>query len=184
VHLTIRYTMIIKRLEEFLIDEATHQKIEELLLDSFDDYPQGRTYYKQLPCFRFLAWEADQLVGHLAVEHRIINVGGVQARIFGVVDLCVRRTKQHQKIGSQLLNELETLGQEAQIDFIVLVAYDKQLYIKNKFQETDNICRWLLINDAKTFGVSQRSIGNSLMVKPLGKKEWNEGILDFLGHIF
>ena len=176
--------MTINRLEEFLIDEATHQKIEELLSDSFDDYPQGRTYYKQLPGFRFLAWEADQLIGHLAVEHRLINVGGMEARIFGVVDLCVKTASQHQKIGSSLLAEIEKLGKESKIDFILLVAPDKELYLKNDYQETDNICRWLLINQSKTFGVSQRSIGNSLMVKPLGEKKWNEGLLDFLGHIF
>ena len=176
--------MKVERLEEFKIDEATNLQIQQLLKESFSDYPNGRSYYKQVPCFRFLVWEEKQLIGHMAVEFRLINVGGVVARIFGVIDLCVAVAFQSKKIGSKLLNELESLGKTSNIDFLLLIAKDQEVYKKNGFESADNSCRWLLINNHQTFGVGQRGLDNSLMVKTLGTKKWNEGTLDFLGHVF
>ena len=102
--------MNIKRVEEFLIRESDRAKIHALLSECFSDYPKGRTYYKQLPTFRLLAWEGDDLVGHLAVEHRMMNNAGNLIRVFGIVDLCVAKDFQHQKIGTQLLDQLEKTG--------------------------------------------------------------------------
>ena len=55
---------------------------------------------------------------------------------------------------------------------------------KNGFKLVDNTCRWLIVNQQKTLGIAHRKIADSLMVKPLGSKEWKDGIVDFLGPIF
>jgi GNAT superfamily N-acetyltransferase len=176
--------MNIKRVEEFLIDKPLRIKIHSLLSECFPDYPKGKTYYKQLPTFRLLAWEGDDLVGHLAVEHRMMNNVGNLIRVFGIVDLCVAKDFQHQKIGTQLLDRLEKLGKKHEINFLLLIAKDHEVYLKNGFTLVENNCKWLFIHDHETLGVMQRQLQNSLMVKALGKKEWKENKLDFLGHIF
>jgi predicted N-acetyltransferase YhbS len=169
--------------EEFRLTAQEEQAIRQLLERAFSVYPD-RTYYKQQPNFRYLCWEEERLVAHMAVESRIINNAGQLLRIFGVADLCVEKAYQHQHIGSKLLSELSLLGQKNGIDFLVLVAAEQQLYLKNGFLPVDNTCRWLLISEHATLGVAQRHIKSALMVKPLGKKPWKKGTVDFLGPMF
>lgn len=174
----------IERIEEFLIKPDVQEQIHNLLKKCFSEYPGNRTYYKQLPDFRYLVWHEQQLIGHLAVEHRVMNNGNEVARIFGVVDICVDEDFQSQKTATTLLDELTILGQQNSIDFIVLFADQHDLYFNNGFQLVHNICRWLIINEHQTFGVGHRRIEDCLMVKPIGEKVWTKGVADFLGAVF
>jgi len=180
---TTKVNIDVQRVEEFELTAEEEQAIRQLLGSAFSVYPD-RTYYKQQPDFRYLCWEQDTLVAHMGIEHRTINNAGQLLRIFGVADLCVQKAYQHRHIGSLLLSELSLLGQKNGIDFVVLIASDQQLYLKNGFLPVDNTCRWLLISEHATLGVAQRHIESALMVKPLGKKRWKNGVVDFLGPIF
>ena len=176
--------MNIDRVEEFQIEHTTRQKIHQLLSDCFPDYPPGKTYFKQLPDFRFLVWEGEELIGHLAAEHRLMNLSGDLIRVFGIADLCVAQSYQHKKIGTQLIKDLEALGKKVQIDFIVLLAKHHELYLKNGFILVDNSCKWVMIHANETLGIVKRKLEQSLLIKPLSGKKWKEGRLDFMGHIF
>ena len=79
--------MHIQRLEEFQINRTVQAQIGQLLKECFPDYPEGRSYFRQLPDFRYLAWKDQQLVGHMGIEHRMINNDGQTLRIFGIIDL-------------------------------------------------------------------------------------------------
>jgi GNAT superfamily N-acetyltransferase len=176
--------MELQRLEEFQLDEKKEAAIRGLFDHCFPDYPKGQIYYKQLPNFRYLAWEKDMLIGHMAVDHRVVNNGGVVLHVFGVSDLCVRPTHQHQRIASDMLQTLEQLARENHIDGILLVAADATLYENNGYQHISNNCRWVLINKHQTLGVVKRNLPDSLMVKLLNSKQWHEGELDFLGAVY
>ncbi len=176
--------MKLQRLEEFQIDETTEKTIAHLLGSCFPEYPKGRIYYKQLPDFRYLCWEEAQLVAHLAVEHRMISNEGEVFRIFGIADLCVREAYQHRRLASRLISELSLLALRSRVDFLVLMAKDHSLYLSNGFQPVSNVCQWLLLNEHRSLGIAHRRIHSSLMVKPMGKKEWKAGMVDFLGHVF
>ena len=176
--------MKIQRIEEFLIDDKIHSHIRELLDHSFSGYPEERTYFKQLPHFRFLCWDQEKLIGHMAVDHRVINNNGQVHPIFGVIDLCVAEAYQHKKIASNLLENLEEIGTSNGIDFIVLMAKNHQLYKSKDFQLKKNICQWMVINSHQTYGVVRRRVEQSLMIKPLGDKYWDAGLVDFLGPAF
>jgi predicted N-acetyltransferase YhbS len=176
--------MFIQRIEEYKIPGAVHRQIGALLEASFSGYPKGRTYYKQLPAFRYLVWESEQLVGHMAVDHRLMSVGGLPVKVFGVIDLCVAGSHQRNKLATRLLQELEQLGSQCHIDFIILMAQHHPLYESNGFQSVNNNCKWLLIQDNQSLGVIHRKMKQALMVKPLKEKDWPEGLVDFMGHIF
>ncbi|MCB0567772.1 MAG: GNAT family N-acetyltransferase [Phaeodactylibacter sp.] len=176
--------MKLQRLQEFEIDEATESAIAGLLGICFPEYPEGRIYYKQLPDFRFLCWENETLIAHMAVEHRIVNNDGQAFRIFGIADLCVSEPFQHRRLASRMLSELTILGFRHRVDFLLLMAKDHSLYHTNGFQLVSNICQWLMISEHRTLGVAHRRIPSSLMVKALGNKEWRPGLVDFLGHVF
>ncbi len=174
----------VQRLEEFQIPRKTQRAIADLLQLCFPGYPAGRSYFKQLPTFRFLVWYQDFLVAHMAVEHRLLNNAGSLFTIFGIVDLCVHPDFQHRKLGSRLIMEVETLGKVHDIDFLVLLARDFDLYQTHGFVPVANDCQWVVIHDHHTYGVANRSLGEGLMVKPLGQQPWAQGLVDFLGHIF
>ncbi|MFT7605997.1 MAG: putative acetyltransferase, partial [Saprospiraceae bacterium] len=151
---------------------------------TFGDYYPEHSYFKQLPTFRYLVWKEEQLIGHMAIEHRNINIAGKLANIFGVVDLCVVNDFQSKNIASTLLQNLESLGITHHIDFLVLIAQNHEVYEKNGFELVTNTCRWLMINGNQTLGVAHRRIDECLMVKAIGNKDWKPGIVDFLGHLF
>lgn len=176
--------MKIKRIPEYKISPAEHEKIIQLLKSCFPEYPGHRDYYKQIPSFRYLISKNKQLIGHLAVEHRKIKIGGDVASIFGISDLCISKNFQSMKLGSKLIKELESLGKAHQIDFIILTTNDHSIYQNNGFFVVNNTCRWLMINEHQTFGVNHKHINSSLMVKEISELKWNNGLVDFLGHIF
>lgn len=173
-----------RRIEEFKIGEQTHTKIRDLLKRGFSEYPEGRSYYQQVPTFRYLVSEKKQLLAHMAVDYRVINMANEVVSIFGIGDFCVDPDFQSQQIASDLLKKVEAKARKANIDFLVLIAQEHGLYKKNGFCLQENTCRWLMINKQLTLGVGHRNISESLMVKALGKKKWQEGLVDFLGPIF
>ena len=176
--------MKIQRIEEFKINRKQHLEISQLLKLCFSSYPANQSFYKQFPSFRFLVFEEKELIAHLAIIHRLIKIGEESASIFGVSDLCVHPDFQHKKIASVLLEELETLGKKHKIDFITLIAQEQKIYKKNGFQSVNNNCRWLIINEVQSLGLAQRNLDNALMIKPLTKKNWRDGIVDFQGCLF
>ncbi len=174
----------IKRIEEFTLSPEKSKAVIELLCDCFPDYPRGRTYYKQLPDFRYLAYQDKSLIGHLAVDHRLISINGQQARVFGVVDLCVAAQFQQQKVATSLLQHLEKLARKHHLDFILLLTEDHSFYEKQGYSLVDNPCRWLVMQNHKSLGVIERQMNETLMVKQIGSRNWEKGVLDFLGYIF
>ncbi len=176
--------MDILRIEEFRITPKQEKAIVQLLAECFPGYPEHRTYYKQLPNFRYLAFQEKQLVGHLAVEHRVISIDQKPFSIFGVVDICVAAQFRGQELASDLLRQLEKLGRENNIDFMLLTATDHPFYLNNGYQRHHQYCRWLFISDHQTLGVKNQHLQSTLLVKALGTTTWPEGTLDFLGEIF
>lgn len=175
--------MRIERLEEFKLTSTVRAKIAALLREGFGVYPEGRTFYKQLPGFRYLAWDEDDLLGHLAAEFRIINVGGTVFPILGVSDLCVTPSRQQERIATQMLQELESLAKEIDVEFILLTGSEPNVYKGMGFTRLERPCCWLFTNNLKTLGVIRRTV-NNIMIKCLGDRSWPEGEIDFLGHIF
>jgi len=178
--------MNIERIEEYLLTKNTHQAIQSLLREGFGQYPAGRDFFRQLPAFRLLAWSDQQeLIGHMAVEHRLVNNQGQLLRIFGVADFTVATAHRNQGIGTTLLQALTDLGHTSEVDFLLLLAHESgSVYARQGFIPIDAQCKWLMIQQDQSLGVLNRFIAGSLMIKPISSVSWREGNLDFLGHIF
>lgn len=175
---------MIKRVEDCLIDAKEEMLICDLLRESFPQYPADQSFLNQRPSFRFLSYKKDILIGHLGVESRVISIDGQVFRIFGIVDLCIHKDHQKKKMASKMVEELIAFGKSCKIDFLLLFSSEKSFYQKIGFQEEQNKSRWLMIQKLKTLGVARRNVGDSLMIKKIGQKEWLAGELDLLGHIF
>jgi GNAT superfamily N-acetyltransferase len=169
---------------EYELEQNVKIHIHDLLVQSFPEYPQERIYYKLLPQFRYLAWMGEELIAHMGVEHRVITHDGKPAQIFGIIDLCVSEPYRSQKVATKLLHQIESLGRNHSIDFLVLFADDDRLYKANGYQRVENMCRWVMIDKHHTIGIAERSLADCMMVKPLAGQTWENGPVDMLGYVF
>ncbi|MDO7906137.1 GNAT family N-acetyltransferase [Paenibacillus sp. JX-17] len=179
--------MQIEQVHEYDIDEELRTSIYELLMESFPEvYPKHRIYFKQLPHFRFIAFDkTHQLAGQVGLDYRVMNLSGRPVRILGIIDLCVSSKIRSQGIGSALLKEIDRFAAGRSIDFILLFADQMNLYLNNGYSPYKNMCKWLKIDHK---ALTMRGIGaeamNELMIKRVRNTEWNEGELDMLGYLY
>ncbi len=175
----------IDRVEEFELKESESIKVCDLLACCFPDYPTDAIYYKQLPSFRYLAFQATQLIGHLGVDFRMINNDGHLLKVLCISDVCVHPNYRDHQIASSLLQRLETDAIKKKIDFLILISNDSKVYYHNGYRSKDNTFKWLMIQNDKSLGVVERKLGkNVIMVKKLGAQPWSTGLTDLLGPIF
>lgn len=173
------------KLIEHDIGINAHNQITKLRNICFPNSVKDRSYYKQLPHFRYLVYDNEQLISQMGVDHRVISVENSIFKIFGVIDLCVLPEYQRQGIATQLLNSLTKLAEAKSIDFLLLVPDDDRLYAKNGFQYVSNYCSFLRIHEHQNYGVAFEKIENDFMVKQIGEKTWGQdGLIDLLGYIF
>ncbi|MDT0123059.1 GNAT family N-acetyltransferase [Paenibacillus sp. RRE4] len=179
--------MKIKQVHEYNIDEKLEADIQNVLNRCFPEiYPTNRIYFKQLPHLRFLAFnQENQLVGHVGLDYRVMNLNGEIIKVLGLIDLCVSINNRSEGIGSLLLSEIDRLSKKGSVDFILLFADNTNLYTKNGYQTVENNCTWLKINHGSqnTIDIGSESI-NGLMIKKVGNKEWVQGNLDLLGYLY
>ena len=174
----------IEIIEEYKLSSSYQKRIILLLQEAFSDYPEGQYYYNQLPSFRYLVWNNDDLIGHVGIDHRVINLGDEVFRVFGIVDLCVSKEHQSQKIASSLLKDIEIQAKTYEIDFILLAAESSGLYTTHGFKLINNPSKWLMLRNYQSLGVLHRQLKNCLLYKSINGKKWKDGTLDFLGTIF
>jgi len=177
----------IKKVIECEIDNEQAGKIQELLTESFQGiYPNNRIYFKQVPHFRFLAFNEDNhLLAQVGLDYRVMNLSGKLIKVLGIIDLCVSRESRSNGIASVLLSEIDKYCVKRDIDFLLLFADYKTLYLKNGYKSVKNKCKWLKIDDRNQtilgIGYEEQS---GLMIKKIGMNEWTEGDLDFLGYLY
>ncbi len=175
--------MHFERREEFSINSTINANIQVLLQACFPDYPSHQTYFKQVPHSRILVWKKEALIGHASLEYRKIKVGETIMKALLIGDICVLPAFQNQNIASEIIAKIESLGKENNLDLMMVTVTDTSLYTRNGFYTVDNICRWVILQNHSTLGVRERNLNNSLMIKNLGQSKWNDGIIDFMGHI-
>ncbi|OXS99072.1 GNAT family N-acetyltransferase [Notoacmeibacter marinus] len=175
----------VKCVPEYEIDTRTASQIVALLDESFPDTFDGRTYFKQLPHFRYLAFEGETVIGQLGVDHRVIRVGGNIIRIFGIIDLCVRLAHRGAGLASDLLKQVESLAAASNVDFLVLMGDVDTLYIANGFHHVNPaMTKWLAVEDVESVTIIERDLSDCFLVKPLRHTRWPVGNIDMIGYLF
>ncbi|QOS78827.1 GNAT family N-acetyltransferase [Paenibacillus sp. JNUCC31] len=168
------------------LSEDWSMALQELLVASFPEvYPEDRLFFKQIPLCRILAFSPDhQLIGHIGLDYRVMNLNGKAVRVMGIIDLCVSTAHRSQGLGSLLLSEAEKRSQKNS-DFVLLFADHEELYSKHGYKAVSNPCKWLKIDHETltTIGIGCQKV-EGLMIKEVGTLSWSEGELDFLGYLY
>ncbi|MGK0391804.1 MAG: GNAT superfamily N-acetyltransferase [Maribacter sp.] len=102
-------------------------------------------------------------------------MNGKPIRVWGIIDLCVLPEKRGHNLSSLLLQEAEKTAKENKLDFLLLFADNPKLYLNNGYVKClENEIHWLKINEHKMLGLGKEIIPE-LMIKKIGKKEWEVG---------
>jgi GNAT superfamily N-acetyltransferase len=172
------------RLAEAEIGEDLSRQLQSLLQASFPGYP-SRSYFKLPPHFRYVAMRSGGVVAaQMGVELRVIRVGDLVVRTFGVVDLCVDGSERSRGLASMLLAEVTEFARACAMAFVILFADDDRLYARNGWTHASNRCTWLKIDNHTTLGLACRVDPGVMMVKAVGNQAWPAGDVDLLGHLF
>jgi GNAT superfamily N-acetyltransferase len=176
--------MEITKINEYDIDVELEKRIQNLLLECFPDiYPEARIYYKQLPHFRYLAFDKDILIGHVGLDYRVMNLNGMIIRVLGIVDICIKEEYRGNGLASKLLQTIEDFSVTHKLDFLLLFTDIEPFYLKNDFISVNNTCKWTKIDEHKTLGIGEEII-KELMIKQTGNRVWKDGYLDMLGYMY
>lgn len=170
---------------EYEIDPDKTIQIARLLDECFPNTFDSRSYFKQLPHFRYLMLLNDTLIGHMGVDHRVIKVGGTIIRIFGIIDLCVTPLHRHSGIAGSLLHSVETLAEKSNVEFLVLMGDNDTLYKSNGFERiSPAITRWFAVEDVESISVIERDLSDCFLIKGMKTQNWPKGKIDMLGYLF
>jgi predicted N-acetyltransferase YhbS len=176
--------MNIEKKTEHEIPPVWHEEISILRDTCFPEDAVGRSYFKQFPHFRFLAFRDGSIVGHMGVDHRVISITGRPYTIFGVIDLCVAPNHRRKGIAGRLLDELQYLARKCHIDFCLLFANDHRLYRSKGFRPVCTQVTWLKIDEHIPYGIGTELFQDEFMVLQTGDRSWPEGNVDLLGYLF
>ena len=173
---------IVFRSVEMSRDNDEESQIAAILEQCFDGMHGGRTYCEQIPQQRLLGYCGDRLVGHLGLDYRMIRIGEAIISIVGIIDLCVVPDLRRNGLAQRLLAAAEK--RSAAQDFSVLMAKDTRLYERAGYcLLTKADVTWLVIDELRCHGVSNRDLSDIFMQKPLSSKQWPKGPIDMLGFL-
>ena len=97
-------------IDEFRLTPELNTRLRKLLQASFpeSEFTQSRTYLKQLPQRRLLAWCDGELAGQMGIEYRAIGLPTGSATILGVIDLCVAAEHRRRGLATAMVTAVPT----------------------------------------------------------------------------
>ncbi|MCM0148669.1 GNAT family N-acetyltransferase [Photobacterium galatheae] len=168
---------------EIEISPESHTAIQQLRNAAFPDHQVERSYYKQLPHYRMLAYSGDQLIGHMGLDYRVIRTGDAVLKTLGVIDFCVHEHVRGQGIGSSMLVALSEYAQTRDVDFLMLMSERTQFYSRHGFQPVTAHHSWLRLHEHQNYGIGFEPL-NELLVQSVNGLAWPSGHIDWLGYMF
>ena len=170
---------------EYAISNDVNSQLRILLEDCFPGWFDGRTYVKQLPHVRLLAMDGQSVVGQVAIDSRVINVGGTVVSIFGLIDLAVNPSQRGKRIGTTLLAEAERTACTYQREFLIVMADRHDIYMKSGYHRVQPaLTKLLAIEDRQSAALIERDLSDCFLAKPLTERMWPAGMIDLLGYVF
>jgi len=127
----------VERIEELRLSQTQEEQIAQLVDETFSVDFQGRSFFQNRHHCRFLAFQHDKLVGHLAIAYRAIHMGARRTDIIGIGEVAVALNARKQGIASELVQCALEEGQLANADFAMLFGTEK-LYSKAGFLTVPN----------------------------------------------
>lgn len=175
--------MQIDRIPEWRLTPADEAQIVALLARAFTTDFGGRSFFQQRHHLRLLARDGGAVVGHVAILFRAIRLGNDLVTIAGLAEVATDPDRRGEGIAARLLAEAIAEARASNAAFLTLFG-TAGLYAGAGFRPVRNPLIWAEMTGAHTGGVC-RDRAESLMVLPLGPRDWDEAVeVDLLGNLF
>jgi predicted N-acetyltransferase YhbS len=169
------------------LTERDHATLAELLRAAFAGFPDEFAGLRSWALARkearlWLADETGRPVAHLAVERRLVAVGGTEVLMAGVGEVAVSPARQGRGLGAALIEQLRArLGTTFAADFGFLQCGERTVgfYRRTGWTRVGNPVRHLDVHDERTV----REVDSPVLVIP-GRRplsDWPDGVVDLRG---
>lgn len=122
--------------------------------------------------FRALLHHSELLKAQAKFNCRTLMLNQRSIRVFGLHELCLENNDADVSM-AQLMEGIELLGKEQAVDFVLYFSERAGWLSNHGFEPTSNDLRQLLPATTHSQLRPQK-----LLVKPLGFKHWEAGLLD------
>jgi len=171
---------------ETSLTEADHAAVSELLTAAFPDQPNvftGRSWaWARKEARLWLADSKGRPIAHLAVERRLIDVGGAEVLVAGIGEVAVSPELHGQGLGAMLMAEFRPrLHTEFAADFGFVQCGDdvRGFYRSAGWSPVPNVVRHLDPDDERS--VREGVWSALVMAGGRALTEWPDGRVDLRG---
>lgn len=135
--------MNIQYLRDADVTDALDQKIRDLLSTCFvknqdaEIFKRQRCYY-EMPAHRYLLWQQDNLIGHIAVHDKKILIDDIEHSISGIAEVCVAPQFRKQGAVKAILKKVH----QDRIDYgdaYAILFGDSEIYASSGYCLVNNL---------------------------------------------
>jgi predicted acetyltransferase len=168
--------MNIQYLKDTDVSVELDKKIRTLLCNCFiKDQDTAifkrQRYYNEMPKHRYILWDQDELIAHVAVHNKEVLINDVPYPICGIAEVCVHPGYRKQGMVKIILEKIHLARMEIGDAYSILFG-DEEVYLSSSYRVVDNL---------KALDLNQEwNITGHTMVHVLNKK-WPEGEVKLVG---
>jgi predicted acetyltransferase len=129
------------------------------------------------PDWAVMVWEDDDMVSNVHIIERTVKVGKVSVKLGGIGNIATKVEWRKQGFATTALKVAqEFLNDPLQVDFGLMIATQEMVsrYEKVGWKQ---VARSLLIEQP----TGKTTLNYPVMVLPVGKQEWPDGVIDLCG---
>jgi predicted acetyltransferase len=168
--------MNIQYLKDVDVSAELDKQIRTLLCNCFikDQDTQvfsRQRYYNEMPEHRYMLWDKDHLIAHVAVHDKQVLIDDIRYPICAVAEVCVHPSYRKQGIVNIILEKIHLIRMEYGDAYSILFG-DEEVYSSSGYRCVDNLKALNLSQDWNVMGHT--------MVHVLNKK-WPKGEVKLVG---
>lgn len=153
--------MRVQYIQDQNVSQALDVRLRTLLSICYREDPDIKIlsvqrYFSENPQHRYILWDGDELIAHIAVHDKKVLVSDKQIPICGIADVCVHPQYRKQGLVKRLLDKVHVDRLKYGDAFSILFG-DKDVYASSGYQCADNLlilssCQeWRIAKDAMVF---------------------------------
>ncbi|WP_413699542.1 GNAT family N-acetyltransferase [Psychromonas sp. KJ10-10] len=168
--------MNIQYLRDADVTDALDQKIRDLLSSCFvqnqdaEIFKRQRCYY-EMPAHRYLLWQEDRLIAHIAVHDKNILINDIEHSICGIAEVCVDAQFRKQGLVKAILNKVHQ-DRKANGDAYAVLFGDTEVYASSGYSLVNNL---KALNHSKEWAVTGHTLVHALT------KSWPTSSVKLIG---
>lgn len=168
--------MNIQYIKDTDVSEELDQKLRNLLSTCFIKGQDSKVfrrqrYYNEMPQHRYMLWDHDDLIAHVAVHDKEVLMEKKSYPISGIAEVCVHPNYRKKGVVKTILEKVHQDRMEYGDAFSILFG-DEEVYFSSGYRCVNNL---KALNPSKEWNVTGHTMAHSLNTK------WPDGEVKLVG---